>query len=80
MPVGLKEKRHVIGNDFIDYSGVDADRCDPDLASQQGVGLWSERRARAGIAHRDYSVAAGTIVTCPARLAAGRIADCGNCT
>ena len=28
------------------------------------VGLWAERRARAGIDHRDYSVADGAVVTC----------------
>ena len=57
-----KEKRNVIGNYSINHSGVDADRRDPNLATQQIVGLWPERRAWAGIDHSGHSVAAGTIV------------------
>ena len=57
-----KEKRNVIGNYSIDHCGVDADRRDSDLATQQGMGLWTERRARTGIGHTYHSVAVGTIV------------------
>ena len=54
-----------VGTILIDHGGVDADRCDSNLATQQVVGLWPERRHRAGIDHPVDSVADGTIVKCP---------------
>jgi len=57
-----KEKQNVIGNDSIDHCGVDADRRDSYLATQQGVGLWPEWSARAGIDNPAHSVTAGAIV------------------
>ena len=59
MPQG---ERNVFGNDSTHHSGVNADRRNTELAAQQVVGLWAERRSRPGIAYRDHTVADGTIV------------------
>ena len=64
-----KEKQNVSGNYSIDHRGVDANRCNPGLAAQQGLGLWPKRRYRADIDYPDYSVFAGTIVMCPIKFA-----------
>jgi hypothetical protein len=54
--------KNVRGYDSIDPAGVDADRCDPGLAPQQEVGLWSKRWHRAGFSNSDRSANYGAPV------------------
>jgi len=55
-------ERNVDRNHSTDYSCVNAGRRNSELAAQQIVGLWPERRDRAGLAYPDHSVADGKIV------------------
>ena len=60
-------EKNVTGNDSIGYSGIDADRRNTGVATQQGVGIWPHWWAWVNLDRRTYSGTDGTFVI-PAKL------------
>jgi len=47
----LRGEPHELGNHTVDYFDSDVDRCHAELAAQQELGLWTQRRIGIGCDH-----------------------------